>query len=59
MHSYQTEKNDRRRRRNARVLTALITLSLMAAAAYGFGAFDQFLGPDTTAPIVAGTVAHA
>ena len=59
MHSYQTAKNDRRRRQKARLLTALITLSLLAAAAYSFGAFDQWLSPEMVEPIVAGTVAQA
>ncbi|MEM9928264.1 MAG: hypothetical protein AAF840_00465 [Bacteroidota bacterium] len=53
MHSYQTEKNDRRRRRKARVLTALITLTLLAAAAYGMGAFDALLQPEVVEPVVA------
>lgn len=43
---YQTARNDRRRRRNARVITALITLSLLALAAYSFGAFDAWLEPE-------------
>lgn len=53
MHSYQTEKNDRIRRQKARLITALITLALLAAAAWSFGAFDQFLAPDALPPVVA------
>jgi len=59
MHNYQTAKNDRRRRQKARFITALITLALIAAAAYSFGAFDQLLTPDAIEPVVAGTVANA
>lgn len=59
MHNYQTAKNDRRRRQKARFITALITLTLLAAAAYSFGAFDQFLTPDTIDPVIAGTVGNA
>jgi len=59
MHNYQTSKNDRRRRQKARFITALITLMLLAAAAYTFGAFDQLLAPDTIEPVIAGTVGNA
>lgn len=59
MNYYQTEQNDRRRRRKAGFITALITLSLLAAAAYSFGAFDQLLAPDSLPQVVAGTVARA
>ena len=59
MHNYQTAKNDRRRRQKARFITALITLTLFAAAAYSFGAFDQFLAPDTVEPVIAATVGNA
>lgn len=54
--TYQTALNDRRRRRRARLLTALITLTLFAAAAYGLGAFDALLLPDAQ-PVVAGVAA--
>lgn len=43
MNFYQTARNDRRRRRKARMITALITLSLLTLAAYSFGAFDALL----------------
>ncbi|MEO0734806.1 MAG: hypothetical protein AAFZ52_18360 [Bacteroidota bacterium] len=46
-----TQKNDRRRRRKARFLTALITLSLLAAAAYYSGLLDSFLEPAVEAVI--------
>lgn len=59
MQSYQTAKNDRRRRQKARFITALITLTLLAAAAYSFGAFDQLLAPDTVEPVIAGAVGSA
>ncbi|WP_020570547.1 hypothetical protein [Neolewinella persica] len=59
MYNYQTAKNDRRRRQKARFITALITLMLIAAAAYSFGAFDQLLAPDTLQPVIAGTVNNA
>lgn len=39
---YRTAKNDRRRRRKAGFITALITATLLAAAAYTFGAFDAY-----------------
>lgn len=46
MYSYQTKKNDRRRRRKALAVTALITIGLLAAAAYAAGALDQWLAPE-------------
>lgn len=49
MYSYQTQKNDRRRRRKARALTALITIGLLAAAAYSTGILDQWLAPEAPA----------
>jgi hypothetical protein len=55
MNYYQTARNDRRRRRNARLITALITLSLLALAAYSFGAFDALL--ETEVPKVMAKVA--
>lgn len=58
MTNYITEKNDRIRRRKAGVLTAVITLALLALAAYSFGAFDAFLAPEP-AEVVAATVANA
>ena len=48
MTNYITAKNDRRRRRTAGLLTAFITLMLLAFAAYTFGAFDAFLTPKPT-----------
>lgn len=39
--SYRTEINDRRRRRQARVFTALITICLLASFAYAAGLLDQ------------------
>ena len=45
MNHYLTAKNDRRRRRIARMVTAAITLSLLVLAAYSFGAFDSLLAP--------------
>jgi len=41
--NYMTAKNDRRRRRKARVITTLITLTIAAFTAYTLGAFDVFL----------------
>ncbi|MEM1358506.1 MAG: hypothetical protein AAGF89_09915 [Bacteroidota bacterium] len=49
MYSYQTLKNDRRRRRKAVAVTALVTIGLLAAAAYTAGAFDQWLAPEAPA----------
>ncbi|WP_187270884.1 hypothetical protein [Neolewinella aurantiaca] len=57
MTNYITAKNDRRRRRTARLLTAAITLTLMALAAYSFGAFDALLAPEE-AEVIATTVAN-
>ena len=58
MNQYLTAKNDRRRRRQARMLTALITLTLIALTAYATGAFDFLLTP--AVPVVnAGVVAGA
>ncbi|NJC24729.1 hypothetical protein [Neolewinella antarctica] len=58
--TYLTEKNDRRHRRNARMLTALITLSMFLAFAYFAGALDgvilDYMGPAETV-VVAGPVA--
>ena len=56
MTNYITAKNDRIRRRKALFLTAFITLTLLAFAAYSFGAFDAFLAPEP-AEIVATAVA--
>ncbi len=39
--SYITLKNDRKRRRQARVVTFIVTLTMLSAAAYGVGALDQ------------------
>ena len=41
--TYLTEKNDRRRRRNAKLLTALIAMTLFTAFAYYAGLVDQVL----------------
>lgn len=41
--SYITLKNERKRRRQARVLTFFITTASLTAAAYGMGATDQLL----------------
>lgn len=38
---YRTEKNDRIRRRKARVFTAFVTLCLLAGFAYAAGAFEE------------------
>jgi len=46
MYDSLTRKNDRRRRRKAIAFTALITIGLLAAAAYTAGAFDQWLAPE-------------
>ncbi len=56
MTNHITAKNDRIRRRKAGFLTAVITLTLLAFAAYTFGAFDAFLAPEP-AEVVATTVA--
>lgn len=56
MTNYITAKNDRIRRRKAGFLTAVITLSLLAYAAYSFGAFDAFFAPDSV-DVIATTVA--
>ena len=39
--NYRTEKNDRLRRRKARVFTAFITLCLLAGFAYASGALEE------------------
>ncbi|MBC6994349.1 hypothetical protein QWY85_14130 [Neolewinella lacunae] len=39
--NYRTAINDRRRRRQARVFTALITLGLLASFAYAAGLLEQ------------------
>ena len=58
--TYRTEKNDRRHRRNAKLLTALIALTIFAVAAYSGGFLDQwvldFMGPAGT-PVVEAPVA--
>ena len=59
--TYITERNDRRRRRTAGLLTALIAFTLFAVFAYYGGLLDQFLldymsspsGPVATAPVAA------
>lgn len=56
---YRTAKNDRRRRQKAGFITALITMTLLAAAAYTFGAFDQYLEPAPVEQTVDQTVAKA
>lgn len=56
---YRTQKNDRRRRRKAGFITALITVALMAAAAYTFGAFDEYLDPAPVEQTADQTVAEA
>jgi hypothetical protein len=56
---YRTAKNDRRRRQKAGFITALITITLLAAAAYTSGAFDQYLDPAPTEQPVDRTVAKA
>jgi len=58
MTNYITAKNDRRRRRTAGFVTAVITLSLLAFAAYTFGAFDAFLAPEP-AEVINTAVANA
>lgn len=58
MNNYITAKNDRRRRRTAGFVTALVTLTLLAFAAYTSGAFDAFLSPEPV-EVVATTVASA
>jgi hypothetical protein len=58
MTNYITAKNDRRRRRTAGFLTAVITLTLLACAAYTFGAFDALLTPEP-AEVIATTIASA
>ena len=57
MTNYITAKNDRIRRRKAGFLTAVITLSLLAYAAYSFGAFDAYFAPDA-AEMITTTVAR-
>lgn len=57
MTNYITAKNDRRRRRTAGICTAVITLTLLAFAAYTFGAFDAFLAPEPSEVIIT-TVAN-
>ncbi|MBB4077720.1 hypothetical protein GGR28_000321 [Lewinella aquimaris] len=39
--SYITLKNDRKRRRQARVVTFIVTVSMLSAAAYGMGATQE------------------
>ena len=39
--NYRTEKNDRRRRRKALVVTTLITIGMLAAFAYATGLADE------------------
>ena len=39
--NYRTERNDRIRRRKARVFTALLTLVMLAGFAYAAGALDE------------------
>ena len=56
---YRTAKNDRRRRQKAGFITALITIALLAAAAYTFGAFDQYLAPTPVEQPADRTVAKA
>ena len=60
--TYLTEKNDRRRRRNARLLTALIALTMFTAFAYHAGFLDQvlmeYINPPAEVP-VSGPVAEA
>jgi len=53
MTNHITAKNDRIRRRKAGFLTAVITLTLLAFAAYTFGAFDAFLAPEIGAFVLA------
>ncbi len=57
--TYLAEKNARRHRRNAKFLTALITLSLLVAFAYygGLldGVLDTWLDSPADAPAVATT----
>ncbi len=60
--NYRTEKNDRTRRRKARVFTAFITLCLLAGFAYASGALEELpeLFQDKPATEqVDGPVAHA
>jgi|GEM_PF-2105622 len=57
--NYRTAKNDRRRRRKARFITALITTILLVAAAYTFGAFDDLLELAPIEMAVEQTVAKA
>lgn len=51
--NYLTAKNERRRRRKARLLTAFITITMLAALAYAVGAFDAWLvaGTSSTIPV--------
>ncbi|MCP9237751.1 hypothetical protein [Lewinella sp. JB7] len=39
--SYITIKNDRKRRRQARVVTFVVTVTMLSAAAYGMGATQE------------------
>lgn len=41
--SYLALKNERKRRRQAKVLTAIITTTALVGAAYGLGAADQLV----------------
>ena len=49
---YLAEKNARRHRRNAKLITAFITLTLLVAFSYYAGLLDPYLGawltPDAT-----------
>lgn len=58
MTNYITAKNDLIRRRKAGFLTAVITLTILAFAAYTFGAFDAFFTPQP-AEVIANTIASA
>ena len=59
--NYQTAKNDRRRRRKARTITAFITVCLIAGFAYASGALDslEWFNEEPTTEIVDGPVAKA
>ena len=52
--TYLIEKNERRHRRNAKLLTALIMITLFTIAAYYSGALDQVI-LEYTSPNVAPT----
>lgn len=57
--NYRTEKNDRIRRRKARVFTALLTICMLAGFAYASGLLDElpFLNDEPATEVVAAPVA--